>query len=219
MQARVIRLGDQAQSRDRHNPYTGLKSPSTTTGKLADVLGEFDANLALIENKLGVKAVVHRQRSRPRWRQGNLLAGQGGSGDALSAGQKRRGLDPRRCRRADSPFVKERDASPTPGISTACACFASADYTENAQTNGAGAHARAIGLYPGAPKARKWCSEPARLARAKPISPSLYAAGCLEDGARSIGSFYRGLRSRQGNASVSAWGYEGKSRSLFAPPL
>ena len=27
--------------------------------KLADVLGEFDANLALIENKLGVKAVVH----------------------------------------------------------------------------------------------------------------------------------------------------------------
>ncbi len=27
--------------------------------KLADVLGEFDANLALIENKLGLKAVVH----------------------------------------------------------------------------------------------------------------------------------------------------------------
>src|SRR5208337_2575130 len=27
--------------------------------KLADVLGEFDANLALIESKLGVKAVVH----------------------------------------------------------------------------------------------------------------------------------------------------------------
>jgi phosphate starvation-inducible PhoH-like protein len=27
--------------------------------KLADVLGEFDANLALIENKLGIKAVVH----------------------------------------------------------------------------------------------------------------------------------------------------------------
>ena len=27
--------------------------------KLADVLGEFDANLALIESKLGLKAVVH----------------------------------------------------------------------------------------------------------------------------------------------------------------
>ncbi len=27
--------------------------------KLADVLGEFDANLALLENKLGLKAVVH----------------------------------------------------------------------------------------------------------------------------------------------------------------
>src|SRR5271157_3144664 len=27
--------------------------------KLADVLGEFDANLALMENKLGLRAVVH----------------------------------------------------------------------------------------------------------------------------------------------------------------
>ena len=27
--------------------------------KLADALGEFDANLALIENKLGLRAVVH----------------------------------------------------------------------------------------------------------------------------------------------------------------
>src|SRR5271166_2240918 len=55
----------------RHQPWRGSSKPQSSQSpyrieisfddnrKLADVLGEFDANLALIENKLGLKAVVH----------------------------------------------------------------------------------------------------------------------------------------------------------------
>jgi phosphate starvation-inducible PhoH-like protein len=55
----------------RHQPWRGSSKPQSSQSlyrieisfddnrKLADVLGEFDANLALLESKLGLKAVVH----------------------------------------------------------------------------------------------------------------------------------------------------------------
>src|SRR5262249_41584262 len=36
-----------------------IEIPYNENRKLADMLGEFDANLALIESRLGLKAVVH----------------------------------------------------------------------------------------------------------------------------------------------------------------
>ena len=53
--------------------------------KLADVLGEFDANLALIESKLGLRAVVHGNVVVLDGDQESCLLGKAVLGYALSA--------------------------------------------------------------------------------------------------------------------------------------
>ena len=182
------------------------------------MLGEFDANLALIENKLGLRAVVHGNVVVLDGDKEMLSSGQNGSGDALSAGQEAMERPhPRRCGRGYPTFDEPSAKAQAPGLDAPQPVpplgeLKTRKRTVIARTPAQSAYIKAL-------QSREMVFGTGPAGTGKTYLAVAYAAGCLERGEvdrlDSVPACGGGGRTPW----LSSWGYEGKSRSLFAAAL